>query len=126
MLNLFFKLISRFSNVGLFFQVKIAHETGTMFSIVDSRMGSYPSECIEKFVLLALWCCKDKPEKRPSMVEVVRELEQILEKMPKHELLDPDSNYFVESSSMSSLYSSSNVHGSSDLTSGGSPLVYPR
>ncbi|XP_023728414.1 probable LRR receptor-like serine/threonine-protein kinase At1g06840 [Lactuca sativa] len=107
-------------------EVKIAHETGTMFSIVDSRMGSYPSECIEKFVLLALWCCKDKPEKRPSMVEVVRELEQILEKMPKHELLDPDSNYFVESSSMSSLYSSSNVHGSSDLTSGGSPLVYPR
>ncbi|KAI3750575.1 hypothetical protein L2E82_21240 [Cichorium intybus] len=106
-------------------EVKIAHEMGTMFSIVDNRMGSYPSECIEKFVCLALWCCKDKPEKRPSMLDVVRELEQILEKMPEDELLEPDSKYFVESSSMSSIYSSSNAQGS-DLTSGGSPLVYPR
>ncbi|KAL4557750.1 hypothetical protein LXL04_035938 [Taraxacum kok-saghyz] len=107
-------------------EVKIAHETGTMFSIVDNRMGSYPSECVEKFVSLALSCCKDKPEKRPSMVDVVRELEQILEKMPEDELMEPNSKYFVESSSMSSMYSSSNVEGSSDLTSGGTPLVYPR
>ncbi|XP_024981843.1 probable LRR receptor-like serine/threonine-protein kinase At1g06840 isoform X2 [Cynara cardunculus var. scolymus] len=105
-------------------EVKVAHQTGTMFSIVDNRMGSYPSECIEKFALLALWCCKDKPEKRPSMLDVVRELEHILEKMPEtgDELLEPESKSFME---LSSLDSSSNIPGS-NLTSGGNPIVYPR
>ncbi|KAI3677812.1 hypothetical protein L6452_37082 [Arctium lappa] len=105
-------------------EVKIAHQTGTMFSIVDNRMGSYPSECIEKFVSLALWCCQDKPEKRPSMLDVVRELEHILEKMPEtgDVLLEPESKTFMESSSLDS---SSNVPGS-NLTSGGNPVVYPR
>ncbi|KVH94995.1 Leucine-rich repeat-containing protein [Cynara cardunculus var. scolymus] len=91
---------------------------------VNNRMGSYPSECIEKFALLALWCCKDKPEKRPSMLDVVRELEHILEKMPEtgDELLEPESKSFME---LSSLDSSSNIPGS-NLTSGGNPIVYPR
>nr|XP_043636239.1 probable LRR receptor-like serine/threonine-protein kinase At1g06840 [Erigeron canadensis] len=108
-------------------EVKIAHQMGTMFSIVDSRMGSYPSECIEKFVSLALWCCNDKPEKRPSMSDVVRELEHILEKMPEtgDDFSEPDSKSFAESSSTSSFYSSSNVPGS-DLSSGGNPVVHPR
>ncbi|KAK1412469.1 hypothetical protein QVD17_33749 [Tagetes erecta] len=106
-------------------EVKIAHQTGTMFSIIDNRMGSYPSDSVEKFLSLALWCVNDKPEKRPSMLDVVRELEQILEKMPETsvDFLEPESNYFVESSS--SFYSSSNVQGS-DLSSGGDPAVYPR
>ncbi|KAF5785346.1 putative protein kinase RLK-Pelle-LRR-VIII-1 family [Helianthus annuus] len=105
-------------------EVKIAHETGTMFSIIDNRMGSYPSEFVEKFLSLALWCVNDKPEKRPSMLDVVRELEHILEKMPDMgvDFSESGSNYFVESSTF---YSSSNVPGS-DLSSGDNPAVYPR
>ncbi|KAD6120278.1 hypothetical protein E3N88_11549 [Mikania micrantha] len=96
--------------------VKVAHQTGTMFSIIDNRMGSYPSEYVEKFLNLALWCVENKPEKRPSMLDVVSELEHILEKMPKTgiDFSEPKSNYFVESSS--TFYSSSNVQGS-DLSS---------
>lgn len=45
-------------------------------------MRSYPSEYAEKFVALALKCCQDKPEDRPSMLEVVRTLETILYMMP--------------------------------------------
>ncbi|PWA97442.1 protein kinase-like domain-containing protein [Artemisia annua] len=105
--------------------VKLANQAGTMLSITDNRMGSYPSECIEKFVSLALWCCNDKPDKRPSMLDVVRELEHILEKMPGPDFSEPESRSFVESSSMSSFYSSLNVP-ESDLSSSGNPIVYPR
>ncbi|KAL8262267.1 hypothetical protein R6Q59_026316 [Mikania micrantha] len=106
-------------------EVKVAHQTGTMFSIIDNRMGSYPSEYVEKFLNLALWCVENKPEKRPSMLDVVSELEHILEKMPKTgiDFSEPKSNYFVESSS--TFYSSSNVQGS-DLSSNGNITVYPR
>ncbi|KAD1716237.1 hypothetical protein E3N88_42406 [Mikania micrantha] len=106
-------------------EVKVAHQTGTMFSIIDNRMGSYPSEYVEKFLNLALWCVDNKPEKRPSMLDVVRELEHILEKMPKTgiDFSEPKSDYFVESSS--TFYSSSNVQGS-DLSSNGNITVYPR
>ncbi|KAL8224760.1 hypothetical protein R6Q57_017317 [Mikania cordata] len=106
-------------------EVKVAHQTGTMFSIIDNRMGSYPSEYVEKFLNLALWCVDNKPEKRPSMLDVVRELEHMLEKMPETgiDFSEPKSNYFVESSS--TFYSSSNVQGS-DLSSNGNIMVYPR
>ncbi|GJR88387.1 probable LRR receptor-like serine/threonine-protein kinase isoform X2 [Tanacetum coccineum] len=60
-------------------KVKLVNQSGTMFSIIDNQMGSYPSACIEKIVSLALWCCNDKPEKRPSMLDVVRELEHVLD-----------------------------------------------
>ncbi|MCD7447076.1 hypothetical protein HAX54_023105 [Datura stramonium] len=57
--------------------VNLAHCREKMFSVMDSTMGPYPSECVEKFVALALKCCEDKPEDRPSMLDVVRELETI-------------------------------------------------
>ncbi|KAJ0449752.1 putative protein kinase-like domain superfamily [Helianthus annuus] len=108
-----------------FFQVKIAHQAGIMFSIIDNKMGSYPSECVDKFVSLALWCCNDKPEKRPSMLDVVHELEHILEKMPKTgvDFSETGSNSFVETSL--TFNSSSNVSGG-DLSNGESSVVYPR
>nr|GFC40379.1 probable LRR receptor-like serine/threonine-protein kinase At1g06840 isoform X1 [Tanacetum cinerariifolium] len=58
------------------------------------------------------------------MLDVVRELEHILEKMPETgpDFSEPESRSFVESSSTSSVYSSSNVQGS-DLSSGGNPIV---
>lgn len=76
----------------------MAHESREIFSIIDSRMGSYPSEWVERFVLLALSCCNDKPERRPSMLDVVRELENILNSVAPTEL----ESYFTESTSMNS------------------------
>ncbi|KAJ0088589.1 hypothetical protein Patl1_31598 [Pistacia atlantica] len=119
-----------------YIQVNVARESGLMFSVIDNRMGSYPSKCIERFVALALNCCHDKTERRPSMSDVVRELETIL-KM----ILETDAT-FSESTSMHSdskstsasasssfmtrdQYFSSNVLGS-DLVSGVIPTISPR
>ncbi|KAJ0089276.1 hypothetical protein Patl1_31607 [Pistacia atlantica] len=116
--------------------VNVARESGLMFSVIDNRMGSYPSKCIERFVALALNCCHDKTERRPSMSDVVRELETIL-KM----ILETDAT-FSESTSMHSdskstsasasssfmtrdQYFSSIVLGS-DLVSGVIPTISPR
>ncbi|CAN1860809.1 Probable LRR receptor-like serine/threonine-protein kinase At1g06840 [Linum perenne] len=63
-------------------EVKMAYRGGMMFSIIDSKMGSYPSECVEKLVGLALRCCQEKPDARPAVSEVVRELEVIVRMMP--------------------------------------------
>lgn len=112
----------------------MAHHSGTMFSIIDSRMGSYPSECVERFVALALGCCKDKPEERPSMLDVVREIENILRMMPEtgSDLSKSTSGYFGESASSSSLvhaskdsFVSSNMLRS-DLVSGVTTIITPR
>lgn len=40
-------------------------------------MGPYLSECVKKWMALALRCSEDETSKRPSMLEVVRELEKI-------------------------------------------------
>ncbi|THG16891.1 hypothetical protein TEA_025614 [Camellia sinensis var. sinensis] len=115
-------------------EVNLAHQSGTMFSIIDSRMGSYPAECVERLIALALGCCQDKPEQRPSMLDVVRELENILRMMPETELDSSKSTlkYFGESASSSSWgfttrdpYVSSIVSGS-DLVSGVIPTITPR
>ncbi|KAF8041833.1 hypothetical protein BT93_A0431 [Corymbia citriodora subsp. variegata] len=114
-------------------EVNMAHQAGMIFSIIDSRMGSYPSECVERFVALALMCCYDNPEKRPSMLDVVRELESILKMMPDADaiLSETASIYsgksLPSSSSHVSLdpYVSSSVSGS-DLISGVVPTVTPR
>ncbi|KAJ0075648.1 hypothetical protein Patl1_35055 [Pistacia atlantica] len=57
--------------------VKISYQSGMIFSVIDGRMGSYPSDCVDKFLTLALKCCQDETDARPSMAEVVRELENI-------------------------------------------------
>lgn len=111
--------------------MKLSYNSGTMFSIIDSRMGSYPSECVERFIALALKCCQDKPEDRPSMLDVVRELENLLQKMPetKPDLSKPT---YRESSSSSSLvltneeyFASLNMSGT-DLVSGVMTSIKPR
>ncbi|XVF37377.1 hypothetical protein REPUB_Repub20aG0002800 [Reevesia pubescens] len=116
-------------------EVNTAYESGMMFSIIDGRMGSYPSECIERFVGLALSCCHDKPEKRPSMLDVVRQLEYILKMMPETDSVSSESItlYSGKSLTSSSSYgtsrepyvSSSNISGS-DLISGVIPSITPR
>ncbi|WMV45857.1 hypothetical protein MTR67_039242 [Solanum verrucosum] len=116
-------------------EVKMAHKSGVMFSIMDKNMGSYLSECAEKMVELALKCCQDKPEDRPSMLEVVRTLETILQMMPYTDA-DPLDNKasFSETTSSASFsntrsgdlfISSSNVSGG-DLISGVTLNITPR
>ncbi|KAE8714437.1 V-type proton ATPase subunit E [Hibiscus syriacus] len=77
-----------------------------------SRMGWYPSECMERLVGLALSCCEDNPEKRPSMLEVVRQLEYILKMLPQTESVSSSSDsmplYSCKSLMESSSYGSTN------------------
>ncbi|KAJ6993165.1 hypothetical protein NC653_016328 [Populus alba x Populus x berolinensis] len=97
--------------------VNMAHQSDIMFSIIDNRMGAYPSECVERFVVLALDCCHDRQDKRPSMQEVVRELETILKMMPETDAIYTESTptYSGKSASSSSFYSSRDPYRSSSL-----------
>ncbi|XP_022156205.1 probable LRR receptor-like serine/threonine-protein kinase At1g06840 isoform X2 [Momordica charantia] len=117
-------------------EVKLAHQLGTVLSIVDTRLGSFAPECLERFVALALSCCHDKPEERPSMRVVVRELENILNMMPddgstSYSDLSPKSSTRVPSSPTSSScitheqFASGSISGS-DLVSGIVPTIRPR
>ncbi|KAJ6765365.1 LEUCINE-RICH REPEAT-CONTAINING PROTEIN-RELATED [Salix purpurea] len=122
-------------------EVHMAHQSGIMFSIIDNRMGAYPSECVERFVALALSCCHDEQEKRPSIQGVVRELENILKMMPEADAIYAESTptysgkstptYSGKSASPSSfnssqyLYESSSLLGS-DLSSGVVPTIKSR
>lgn len=55
----------------------MAYEAGVMTSLIDPHMGSYPSKAIEPLVRLAISCCQDRTDVRPSMADVVRGLEDI-------------------------------------------------
>ena len=57
-----------------------------IFSVIDDWMGSYPSECVVKFLILALKCYEDETDARPSMAEVVRELKNIWLLMPDSDI----------------------------------------
>ncbi|GAB4833107.1 hypothetical protein Ancab_031353 [Ancistrocladus abbreviatus] len=106
-------------------EVYVAHQLGTTFSIIDSRMGAYPSNCLERFIALALGCCDDEMEKRPSMLDVVRELENILQMLPESITISKATSSYSESSSRPSsmpnvtryTHTSSDISGS-DLTTG--------
>ncbi|KAG4156520.1 hypothetical protein ERO13_D02G002200v2, partial [Gossypium hirsutum] len=119
-------------------EVKTAYESGMVLSIIDSRMGWYPAECMERMVSLALSCCNDEPEKRPSMLDVVRQLEYVLKMMPETDSVSSSIElvplYSGKSLTSSSSYggtsnevyvSSLNVTGS-DLVSGVIPSISPR
>ncbi|ONI04028.1 hypothetical protein PRUPE_6G297200 [Prunus persica] len=114
-------------------EVNLAHQAGLMFSIIDSRMGSYPSECVERFLALALRCCYEKQDMRPAMLEVVRELENIIKIMPAADtILSPSAASNSDQSPTSSSYvtrDTSYVSSSavgSDLSSGVVPTIVPR
>lgn len=96
-------------------------------------MNSVPAECLEKFATLALRCCREETDARPSMAEVVRELEIIWELMPESQVAktadlsetmsqpSSSSNYSI----MKHPYTSMDVSGS-DLVSGTVPSITPR
>ncbi|KAL0370869.1 UNVERIFIED_CONTAM: putative LRR receptor-like serine/threonine-protein kinase [Sesamum angustifolium] len=119
-------------------EVKTAYRSGMIFSVIDERMGSYPSECVEKFVILALKCCQDETDERPSMAVVVRELENIWSMMPESDskitesvvskpgmVPTPPSSISSSSSTLRTPYVSQDVSGS-DLVSGAIRSVAPR
>lgn len=115
-------------------QVNVFHQSGMMFSVIDSKMGSYPSECIEQFVSLALRCCQDETEQRPSMTEVVRELENIWRMTPEADTAPSESittnpekttTPLISASTSANPFVSSDVSGS-NLVSGVIPTIAPR
>ena len=112
----------------------MAYQSGKLFSIIDSRMGSYPSDCVERFSTLALSCCHEDTLKRPSMLDVVRELENIVAMLSVTEtyLSDIASHYdsLVESSTSHMMGKDQQLLSSSasetGLVSGESPTIIPR
>ncbi|KAG0602455.1 hypothetical protein M758_10G015700 [Ceratodon purpureus] len=60
--------------------VREAHQrsvAGQGMSMIDPHIAHYPPEALESFMALALSCCRDMPEARPTMAEVVRDLEEL-------------------------------------------------
>lgn len=115
-------------------EVNLAYRSGMIFNVIDDQMGSYPSECVEKFINLALKCCQEETEGRPSMVEVVRELENIRVMMPESYSIirdsvvtdsEKDSRTPSSTSAMKYPFVSADVSGS-DLVSGVVPSIHPR
>lgn len=115
-------------------EVTVAYQSGMVFSVIDNRMGSYPSECIEKFVALALRCCQEETERRPAMSEVVRELESIWRMTPESDSVPSESMVTdsVKKSTPTSTSMETNTYVSttdvsgSDLLSGTMPAISPR
>ncbi|RVW56398.1 putative LRR receptor-like serine/threonine-protein kinase [Vitis vinifera] len=115
-------------------EVNVSYQSGMIFSVIDNRMGSYPSECVEKFVKLALKCCQEDTDARPSMAQVVRELENIWLMMPESDtktteslITEPGKLISPPSSSTPTKnpYVSSDISGS-ELVSGVVPTIAPR
>ncbi|KAL5974846.1 hypothetical protein ACLOJK_031519 [Asimina triloba] len=115
-------------------EVNVAYQSGMMFSTIDSNMGSYPSECVEQFASLAIRCCQDETDARPSMAEVVRELENIWRMTPESDSVPSESVTLdsgkasapaPSSSTNTNPYVSSDISGS-NLLSGVVPTITPR
>ncbi|CAA3016891.1 probable LRR receptor-like serine threonine-kinase At1g06840 isoform X1 [Olea europaea subsp. europaea] len=115
-------------------EVNMACQSGTMFSIIDESMGPYPLECIKKFMQLAIRCSQDETKGRPSMLEVVRELENISSVLPECDntalelhlnTVTSECSASAPSSSVYSTYISNNLPGS-NLDSDVLPTIKPR
>jgi len=85
----------------------MARQSGMVYSIIDNTIGLYTPECLDKFLTLALSCCQDNPEERPSMLDVVRTLEDIIAMLPEDETIFSDV----------SLHSSGNIAPPSSVAS---------
>ncbi|CAH9135275.1 unnamed protein product [Cuscuta epithymum] len=117
-------------------EVNNAYHDGVILDVIDERMGSYPLECVEAFVTLALRCCQEETDARPSMAEVTRELDRISRMMLELDSGTKESQYMgatvkankstsPSSSPMKHPFASSDV-SSSALLSGILPSISPR
>ncbi|KAH7554647.1 hypothetical protein JRO89_XS12G0252700 [Xanthoceras sorbifolium] len=120
-------------------EVNAACQSGLMFSIIDKSMGPYSSECLKRFMTLAVKCCEDDRKARPSMLEVVRELENISSLLPPEADTIPTESDVSASSEMSGIIASSTPYSrrslytsdgllevGSKLVSGVIPTIRPR
>ncbi|KAG6466181.1 hypothetical protein ZIOFF_076023 [Zingiber officinale] len=96
--------------------VRNACQSGLMFTLVDNRMEFYSSECVEKFSSLAIQCCSDETDARPSISEVVAELECILQMLGDDSSHEAPATGSIKTVSSSSLLSESS--GTEPLVSG--------
>ncbi|KAF8041834.1 hypothetical protein BT93_A0432 [Corymbia citriodora subsp. variegata] len=74
-------------------EVLQACASGSMLSITDRSMGSCPSECVQGFMALALKCCEHETRARPTMLEVVRELENLFFSLPEPDAIASESDF---------------------------------
>ncbi|CAM6089471.1 unnamed protein product [Calypogeia fissa] len=119
-------------------EVSASYNAGHLTQIVDPRMGSYPIDTVEPLCKLALACCHSDPDSRPSMAEVLHELEEIWKETPWSDVAShsyvgdlgehPDfpSQTMRGFSSMSFTDASTDVHSTSDLLSHTNINVLPR
>ena len=78
---------------------------GVVQSMVDPSLTEYPTKGMERLVEVALRCVKDDPVSRPSMGEVVKELESL------NQLYSSNANMFVNvRENLSYLYSKSSPY----------------
>jgi hypothetical protein len=123
-------------NHSLLLQVNLAYQSGDISRIIDSRIPSYPPECVRRLLSLAIRCCRDETEARPYMADIVRELETIRGMLPEGEdAMSETSGSGLLTKTMSSssstptgaLYVSSHMSGSGQVDSGiPSRTVAPR
>lgn len=111
-------------------QVNAACQSGMMFSVIDRNMGPYPTNCIKKLMALALRCSLDETNDRPSMLEVVRELENISsailesgDSVPEMNVNMSSSGTSVGSGPSSSVYDRRSPYVSMDFPGSGGDLV---
>ncbi|KAJ6804736.1 putative LRR receptor-like serine/threonine-protein kinase isoform X2 [Iris pallida] len=106
------------------------YRSSETFSMVDSSMGSYPSECIQGFVSLAIRCCHEETDARPAMPEVTRELEKLWNMMPEIDTTFLVTKETDTGNTAKHSYSSTKQHVSSDTSrsdiSSSIPPVVPR
>nr|KYP39085.1 putative LRR receptor-like serine/threonine-protein kinase At1g06840 family [Cajanus cajan] len=117
-------------------EIKVACRSGMIYATIKSKMGLYQSDCLDKFLTLALSCCQDNPEERPSMLDVVRELEDIVAMLLESDTSYPDvtfdnSGQMVPSSSLGSNVAREDQHkyayvSGSNLVSDVIPTIVPR
>ncbi|KAK9674205.1 hypothetical protein RND81_12G218100 [Saponaria officinalis] len=111
-------------------EVNTAYQSGIVMSLMDESMGPYQTDTIIRFVKLALRCCHDETNARPSMMEIVRELEDMSDFVTDSDSgMTGSSRGGADSSvgftSMKNPYMSSDISGS-DLVSGVLPNISPR
>ncbi|VVB06031.1 unnamed protein product [Arabis nemorensis] len=96
-----------FEGTHIIREVRMAHECGTVLSLADSRMGQCSSDKVKMLAELALWCCEDRPEMRPSMSKVVKDLESICQSVRETKMFSETTTLLCTktSSSSSSVFS---------------------
>ncbi|XP_010427010.1 PREDICTED: putative leucine-rich repeat receptor-like serine/threonine-protein kinase At3g53590 isoform X2 [Camelina sativa] len=117
-----------FEGTHIIREVRMAYECGTVLSVADRRMGQCSPDKVKKLAELALWCCEDRPETRPPMSKVVKELEGICQSVQEPDMFSETTKLICTktSSSSSSVPSPLSLLPGSDLDSGFFHAVKPR